>query len=433
MNLKALLYLLFLTIPINLLAQKITGQIINEFDNTPVFGVTICSDGVPFAFSDQEGKFEIEDISKIKELTFSHLAFTEKTMRISDFKTENQMVYLQEKATMLKEVEITTSKNPLKLEDIVKKSSKKFIENYKTTPYYANVNAKQIVMENNIYKGYLEMDGLIYNFIPKQNNTFQYAYIIPRELRKSAEKLAQKDYILKSKEIFNFFGADYLRGTFFLNFQSINLSHPLFRKHKYSFKRLEDVEINGNEYYQIQFFQKRGISVGRDLFNIYGEMLISKEDFSIIKHKISFDFDKSYSNEFEIVYDKKGDKILPSKITSSIKLIGRKLKNKNTFFQTHLIIDNSKTIDSKDINLGYQICYYLDELKYDANYWQNKHQNYSTELINNYLKTINNKDFEEGAKQKQIDTNSKYYTNEDKEFIILQIKKHEETLKNIKL
>jgi hypothetical protein len=433
MKLKSFLYLLLFALPINLLAQKITGQIINEFDNTPVFGVTIYSDGVPFAFSDQEGKFEIEDISKIKELTFSHLAFTEKTLRISDFKTENQMVYLQEKATMLKEVEITTSKNPLSLEDIVKKSSKKFIENYKTTPYYANVNAKQIVMENNIYKGYLEMDGLIYNFIPKQNNTFQYAYIIPRELRKSTEKLAQKDYILKSKEIFNYFGADYLRGTFFLNFQSINLSHPLFRKHKYSFKRLEDVEINGNEYYQIQFFQKRGISVGRDLFNIYGEMLISKEDFFIVKHKISFDFDKSYSNEFEIVYDKKGDKILPSKITSSIKLIGRKLKNKNTFFQTHLIIDNSKTIDSKDINLGFQICYYLDELKYDANYWQNKHQNYSTELINNYLKTINNKDFEEGAKQKQIDTNSKYYTNEDKEFIILQIKKHEEILKNIKL
>ena len=162
-------------------------------------------------------------------------------------------------------------------------------------------------------------------------------------------------------------------------------------------------------------------------------MLISKEDFSIVKHKISFDFDNSFSNEFEIIYDKKGEKILPSKITSSIKLIGKKLKNKNTFFQTCLKIDNSKTIDSKDIKLGLHICYYLDELIYNVDYWQNKPQNYSTELIDNYLKTISNKDFEEGAKQKQIDTNSKHYTNEEKEFIILQIKKHEETLRNIKL
>jgi hypothetical protein len=328
---KILILILLLNLTTGL-AQKITGQVINEFDNTPIFGVTIYSDGVPFAFSDQEGEFEIEDISKIKELTFSHLAFTEKTLRISDFKTENQMIYLQEKATMLKEVEITTSKNPLTLEDIVKKSSKKFIENYKATPYYANANVKQIVMENNIYKGYIEMDGLLHNFVPKQNNTFQYAYILPREFRKNIEQLSSKEYIFKSKEMFNYFSTDYLRGSFFLNYQSANLSHPLFKKHKYTYKRLEDIEINGNEYYQIQFFQKKGISVGRDLFNVYGEMLISKEDFTIVKHKVSFDFDKSCSNEFEIFYDKKGDKILPSKITSNIKLIGKRHKNKNVFF-----------------------------------------------------------------------------------------------------
>mgnify|MGYP006192058061 CR=1 FL=1 len=429
---KILILILLLNLTTGL-AQKITGQIINEFDNTPIFGVTIYSDGVPFAFSDQEGNFEIEDTSKIKEITFSHLAFTEKTLKISDFKSENQIVYLVEKATMLREVEITTHKNPLTLEDIVKKSSKKFIENYKATPYYANANVKQIVMENNIYKGYLEMDGLFYNFIPKQNNTFQYAYILPREFRKNIEQLSSKEYIFKSKEMFNYFSTDYLRGSFFLNYQSANLSHPLFKKHKYTYKRLEDIEINGNEYYQIQFFQKKGISVGRDLFNVYGEMLISKEDFTIVKHKVSFDFDKSCSNEFEIFYDKKGDKILPSKITSNIKLIGKRHKNKNVFFQTYLNIDNSKTVDSKDIKLGYHICYYLDELNYNSNYWQNKTQFFSTELIDNYLKFISKQDFEEGAKQKQLDIKSKYYTKEDENFRIHQNKLHKETLKNIKL
>ena len=140
-------------------------------------------------------------------------------------------------------------------------------------------HARQIIMENNVYKGYLEIDGVLHNFIPKKNSTFQYAYIIPRELRKNVEQLNPKDYILKSKEMFNYFGADYLRGSFFLNYQSANLSHPLFKNHKYTYKRLEDVEINGNKYYQIQFFQKKGINVGRDLFNVYGEMLICKEDF----------------------------------------------------------------------------------------------------------------------------------------------------------
>ena len=435
MNLKSLIYLLLFTTPIISQAQKITGQVINEFDKTPVFGVTIYSDGVPFAFSDQEGKFEIEDASQIKELTFSHLAFIEKTFKVSDFKSENQLVYLVEKATLLDEVEVISPKNPLTLNDIIKKSAKNFIENHKATPYYANVNAKQIIMENNFYKGYLEIDGLLHNFVPKKNNTFQYAYIIPRELRKNVEQLNPKDYILKPKEMFNYFGGDYLRGSFFLNLQSANLSHPLFKKHKYTYKRLEDVEIDGNEYYQIQFFQKKGINVGRDLFNVYGEMLISKEDFTIFKHKVSFDFDKKFSNEFEIIYDKKGDKILPSKISSRIKSISKKSKKTNTIFQQILLnINNTKTVDSKDIKHGFHVCFYLDELKYDANYWKNKTQISSTDtLIENYLKTISEQDFQEGAKQKQLDLRSKHYTSELKEIRLHQIKIHEETLKNIKL
>jgi two-component system sensor histidine kinase SenX3 len=95
------------------------------------------------------------------------------------------------------EVEITVSKNTLTLENIIKKSAINFIENYKATPYYANANAKQIVMENNVYKGYLEIDGVLHNFIPKKNNTFQYANIIPREFRKNVEHLNSKEYILK--------------------------------------------------------------------------------------------------------------------------------------------------------------------------------------------------------------------------------------------
>jgi hypothetical protein len=355
MKLKSLLYLLLIAPPFQLPAQKISGQLINEFDKTPVFGVTVYSDGVPFAFSDQEGKFEIEDATQIKALTFSHLAYTEKTLKISEFKSENQLIYLEEKATMLKEVEITASKNPLTLNDIIKKSAKNFIENYKSTPYLVNANAKQIVMQNNTHLGYIEMDGLLYNFIPKSNNTFRYPFIFPKEYRKNTETLKTNNNASKNREMFNYFGSDLFREVFFTNFQSSNLSHPLFKKHKYAYKRLEDLEINGHKYYQIQFFQKKGIYVGRDLFNVYGEMLISKEDFSIVKHKVSFDFDKITSNEFEIVYDKKGDRIFPSKIISNIKLISKKHKTKNTLFQMVLKIDNSKTIDSKDIKLGFQI------------------------------------------------------------------------------
>jgi hypothetical protein len=435
MNLKSLIYLLFFTTPITLLAQKISGQVLSEFDKTPVFGVTVYSDGVPFAFSDQEGKFEIEDTSQIKELTFSHLAFIEKTFKVSDFKSENQLVYLVEKATLLDEVEVISPKNPLTLNEIIKKSSKKFIESYKTTPYLANANAKQIVMHNNEYLGYIELDGIIYNYVPKSNNAFRYAFILPKEYRKNKETLKTKNNASKNREMFNYFGTDFFRESFFKNVQSSNLSNPLFKKHKYTYKRLEDIEINGNEYYQIQFFQKKGINVKRDLFNVYGEMLISKEDFSIVKHKVSFDFDDIYSNEIQIVYVKKGAKTLPSKINLSSKIINPKSKKKNTFIQAYLIIDNSKTIDTKDITeqLTFNLNYYLDEVKYNANYWQNKTQNSSTALIDNYLKTISEQDFQEGAKQKLLDINSKYYTKEHEDFRIQQIKLHEETLKKIKL
>ena len=435
MKLKSLLYLLLIATSFQLPAQKISGQLINEFDKTPVFGVTVYSDGVPFAFSDQEGKFEIEDITGIKELTFSHLAYTEKTLKISEFKCENQLIYLDEKATMLKEVEITASKNPLTLNDIIKKSAENFIENYKATPYYTNVNAKQILMENNVYKGYIEMDGILHNFIPKKNNTFQYANIIPREFRKNVEHLNSKEYILKSKEMYNYFGSDLFREVFFTNFQSSNLSHPLFKKHKYAYKRLEDLEINGHKYYQIQFFQKKGIYVGRDLFNVYGEMLISKEDFSIARHKVSFDFDDIDSNEMVVLYTKKVEDIVPYKITLNSKIINPKSKKKNTFIQTCLTIDHSKTIEIKDITdrVTFNFNYYLDELKYDSNYWKQKSLTSSTALIDNYLKILSEKDFIEGDKQKILDTKSKYYTNEHERFRIEQIKLHQEILKSIKL
>jgi hypothetical protein len=435
MELKSLLYLLLIATPFQLLAQKISGQLINEFDKTPVFGVTVYSNGVPFAFSDQEGKFEIEDATHIKALTFSHLAFIEKTFKVSDFKSENQVVYLVEKTTLLDEVEITASKNPLTLNDIIKKSAENFIENYKATPYLVNANAKQIVMQNNTYLGYIEMDGLLYNFIPKSNNTFRYPFIFPKEYRKNTETLKTNNNASKNREMFNYFGSDLFREVFFTNFQSSNLSHPLFKKHKYTYSRLKDIEINGHEYYQIQFFQKKGIYVGRDLFNVYGEMLISKEDFSITRHKVSFDFDDIDSNEMVVLYTKKVEDIVPYKITLNSKIINPKSKKKNTFIQTCLTIDHSKTIEIKDITdrVTFNFNYYLDELKYDSNYWKQKSLTSSTALIDNYLKILSEKDFIEGDKQKILDTKSKYYTNEHERFRIEQIILHQEILKSIKL
>ena len=74
-------------------------------------------------------------------------------------------------------------------------------------------------------------------------------------------------------------------------------------------------------------------------------------------------------------------------------------------------IDNSKTIDTKDITeqVSFNLNYYLDEVKYDTNYWKQKVEYSSTELIDNYLKTLSEQDFQEGSKQKVLDNKSKYY------------------------
>lgn len=434
MNLKSLLYLLLFTTPIFSVAQKITGQVINEYDKTPIFGVTIYSAGVPFAFSDEEGKFEIEDATQIKALTFSHLTFTEKTIKISDFKNENQLVYLVEKTTLLNEVEVISPKNPLTLNEIIKKSTKEFIESYKTTTYLANVNAKQIVIQNNEYLGYLEIDGIFYNFVPKDRNPFRYPFIIPKNYRKNYENNSLTDYSSKNKFPLKTISPKLFNDSFF-DFQFATLTHPLYKKNKYTYNRLDDIEINGTAYYQIQFFQKKGINLKRELLNVCGEMIISKKDFSIVKHKVSFDFENINSNEIEILYTKKGNKILVSKIKINTKIINSKYKNKGLYIQSYMVIDNSKTIDTENITkkIRFDSCYYLDEIKYDTNYWKQKVEYSSTELINNYLKTLSEQDFQEGAKQKVLDTKSKYYKKWNEEFRIQQIKLHQEILKNIKL
>lgn len=56
--------------------------------------------------------------------------------------------------------------------------------------------------------------------------------------------------------MFNYFGADYFRGSFFLIF-----NHRIYHTHYLKStntpnKRLENVEIDGNEYYPIQFKKK---------------------------------------------------------------------------------------------------------------------------------------------------------------------------------
>lgn len=425
-----LLLLLFLST--TTFAQLISGQILNETTKEPIFGVTISNNGMPYAFSDQDGKFEIEDASKIKELTFSHLGFIEYKVKLENFNKENTIIYLKEKMIFLDEVVISKDKNAPTFEEIIKKSSKKFQETIQQTPYFTKANAKQIVMLNNDYLGYIEIDGILYNFIGNDNNAFRYPFLLPKEFRKNKETLKTKNNSSKNREMFNYFGTDFFRELFFLNYQSATISHPLFKKHKYSYKQLEDVEINEVEYYQIQFAQKKGLDVRRKLYNVYGEMLISKKDFSIFRHKVSFDFDDLYSNEIDILYEQKGEKTLPSKILLNIKFIKKEFKKKGTFIQTCLTIDNSEILDTTEL-FAFNFNYYLDEVDYHPNYWQQKTKSSSTDLIDNYLKTLKAQDFDEGSKQKLLDKTSKYFTKDHETFRIQQIKRHQETLKNIKL
>lgn len=430
-----IMLLLLLVFSTTTFAQLVSGQILNETTKEPIFGVTISSNGTPVAFSDQDGKFEIEDASSSKELAFSHLAFIDSKAKIEDFKAENTEIYLKEKITLLEEVVISKDKNIPTLDEIIKKSSKFFQASIQQTPYFSTANAKQIVMVNNDYLGYIELDGFLYNFIGNDNNAFRYPFILPKEIRKNTETLKTKTNSSKNREMFNYFGTDFFREKFFLNYQSATLSHPLFKKFKYTYKQLEDVVINSNEYYQIQFVQKKGIDVRRQLYNVYGEMLISKKDFSIYRHKVSFDFDDIYSNELTVMYEEKENKMYPSTILLNLKLIRKESKKKGTLVQTYFTIDNSKATETVDITkkLTFNFNYFLDELKYDPKYWQRKTKSSSTDLIDNYLKTLTPQDFEKGAKQNLLDTKSKYYTSWHEEFRKQQIKLHEETLKNIKL
>ena len=415
-------------------AQLISGQLLNETTKEPIFGVTISSNGMPYAFSDQEGKFEIEDSSTIKELTFSHLAFFEKKINAVEFINKGQVVYLSEKAIVLNEVQIGRDANDITLDDIIKRSSLKYNKSFNSIPYFARINTKQIVMQKNKFLGYLEIDGILCNFIPEDLNPFKFPFILPKEIRKSSEDTELTDYASKNKLPYNTICTELLRGSF-IDIQSSNVSHPLLRKHKYRFEKLEDVEIDGELFYQIQFFQKKGINVKRDLFNVYGEMLISKKDFTIVKHKVSFDFDNIHSNEIEISYTKKGDQIIQSKIELSSKIINSKYKKKEISNHVISTIDTSFSIDATEISkrLGFHLCYYVDELKYHPNYWQQKSRASSTNLIDNYLNTLTPQDFEDGSKQKLLDKTSKFYSKDHENIRIQQITRHQETLKNIKL
>ena len=57
-----------------------------------------------------------------KELTFTHLAFSEKTIKTSDITKQNQIIYLVEKANILNEVILVGNNNSLTIKEINRKS-----------------------------------------------------------------------------------------------------------------------------------------------------------------------------------------------------------------------------------------------------------------------------------------------------------------------
>lgn len=392
-------------------AQKVhySGTIIDQHTKDPVFGVSIIHNGNEITYSNELGIFEftVDKKNVLDSISFKHISYEKHTIALAKLKAESNTIKLKNSFIALEEVVISATKTPD--EKIVDRAIKKYHDNYRKSGYWTSGNYKQLLSYKANPCGYFEIMGNIYQTGTNYQNLWRLLAFVPNEVRRTKE-----DNILSNlMKVNQVSPADYTGGLFafivFARYRFFEMFHPLNEKGKKRFKYIVKTteQINGKEYYVISYKQKRErIKIQtRSFLEAQGEIWVDKDNYSMLKLTVSFNFEDISSNNFSITYEEIDDELFPNKIDINNYFNVKHNKDKTVHIEGMLEFNNKKIVTKQYeyMHSGLIMNRSFSNIPYNQSFWK-KYPIKEPKLKKGLLKIIGDANidsaFEEGAQQK---------------------------------
>lgn len=392
-------------------AQKghYSGTIIDQHTKEPVFGVSIIYNGNKITYSNELGIFEftVDKKNVLDSISFKHMSYEKHTIALAKLKAKNNTIELKNSFIILEEVVVTATKTPD--EKIVDQAIKKYHDNYRKSGYWTSGNYKQLLSYKAKPCGYFEIMGNIYQTGTNYQNLWRLLSFVPNEVRRTKEN----NILSNLTKVNQVSPADYTGGLFafivFARYRFFEMFHPLNEKGKKRFKFIVKTteQINGKEYYVISYKQKRErIRIQtRSFLEAQGEIWVDKNNYSMLKLTVSFNFEDISSDNFSITYEEIDDELFPNKIDIDSYFYVKHNKDKTVHIEGVLAFNNINIVEKQ-----YEYMYpdlignhAFSNIPYNQSFWK-KYPIKEPKLKNGLLKFIGDANidsaFEEGAQQK---------------------------------
>jgi len=244
---------------------KISGQVLNESDNTPVPYAHIRVKGKPIGISaNSEGKFVL-DLDKIMEnesLVFSSIGYKSKIVNIQDF-IKDPIVLLQESVTVLAEVVVTTGSDA---QEIVLAAIKNFTRNYSKDPFQLSGFYRTSYRENDRYVRLLEASITVADKGFGTPNGYQ----VKVEQNRQSNDYRNFKWQQGGNYLSSYLRKDNIRNQrFFLNKKSMK---------EYNYYLEDLTELDGDEIYHIKIDLKDTMSV-----TYFADVYVRSKDYAIVQ------------------------------------------------------------------------------------------------------------------------------------------------------
>jgi len=409
---KSKIIILFCLMSQLFFAQKVqySGTIIDQDTKEPILGVSIIYNGNEIAYSNDLGMFEFTvDRKNVSDsISFQHMSYEKHTIELAKLKAKSNTIELKNSFIMLKEVVITTTKTPD--EKIIDRAIKKYHDSYRKSGYWTSGNYKQLLSYKAEPCGYFEIMGNIYQTGTNYETIWRELVFVPNEVRRTKEDSILSD-LIKNYEfslIYTYTGGIFA-GNSFSYYRFFEMFHPLNEKGKKRFKYIVKTteQINGKEYYVISYKQKRErIKIQtRSFLDAQGEIWVNKEDYSMLKLTISFNFEDISSNNFLITYEAIDDELFPKKIDINNFFNVKHNKDKTVHVEGQLEFSNKKIVEKQYEYMHSELIMNraFSNIPFNQSFWK-KYPIKEPKFKNGILKIIGdtniNSAFEEGAQQK---------------------------------
>lgn len=409
-----LLFFLLIAMGFKAFAQevKITGKVLDENTKEPIFGAYISQKGIALSFSGDDGSFELilPAANMHDSITFSHIAYHNKTFILSELKPDNNMVTLSEKVVALAEITVM----PEKQKRILKSAMKRFDDTYPKLDDLADVNYKQLISYMGKPRGYVEAYGSMLLRGRSKKSPILQNFIIPSQFRRTKEDPIVAN-IYRSTYPRIQIGPHCMNNEIPFEYCFYEYCHPLksnLNRH-YNFHLDSICTYKGITCYLFSFKQRKPItSLGWVVHGLSGQIWVNRDNFNLVKTSLAFNRNDLRSNLVIAEYAEKDNKIYPThiSITSVMNKYLTKTEPQKIVVECEIVF-NKIYERPKKYKIGYQLECFVPELKYDRAFWV-KHpitNKYFAEKLTNLIGTTSlDEAFELGAKEQTFEDNGKF-------------------------